>query len=463
MRGVTTVRADHAIDLLRRAVRRGAPASATQSSLMFGRIRWRLTLWYSGVLAAALLLCGTVVYVQTRDTLLSTVDQQLVQQYAGASRVCSHEFGIASPPAPPDFTDERSNLLLVCYYLTGSHIALYPLADSFPHYVDAAVAVSVAHSDSVTTEIVDTGPALGRVETRYYRLIDFFGNVYGVVQVGTPVGAQLDALDVLLHLLLAVGVLALLAASVGGFFLANRALVPARLAYTRQSEFIADASHELRTPLTMLRADAEVLLRGRKRLPADDALILEDVVAETSHMANLANSMLNLARLDSGSAQIEREVVDLGDLAHALGRRIGPLADERQIDLRVEREGAALVIGDRLLLEQAALVMLDNAVKYNHQGGEVVIRARVEDGRALLEVRDTGMGIAAEHLPRLGERFYRVDKARSREAGGAGLGVSIAQSIAAQHGGSLALSSEPGKGTTAILTLPAARNIRQGQ
>lgn len=459
MRGVTAMRADHAIDLLRRALRRGVRASDTRSAVMFGRIRWRLTLWYTGVLAAALLLCGIVVYVQTRNTLLSTVDQQLDQQYVGASRVCSHEFGIASPPAAPGFTDESTNPLLVCYDLTGRH-ADAP-ADILPHYVDAAVAVSALHSADVTTDIVDTGTVLGRVETRYYQLIDVFGNVYGVVQVGTPVGAQFDALSVLLHLLLAVGVLALLAASAGGFFLANRALVPARLAHTRQSEFIADASHELRTPLTMLRADAEVLLRGRDRLPTDDVLILEDVVAETSHMANLANSMLNLARLDSGSAQIEHEVVDLGDLADALARRIGPLADERQIIVRLEREGQALVIGDRLLLEQAALVMLDNAVKYNHQGGEVVVRTGVEDGRALLEVRDTGMGIAAEHLPHLGERFYRVDKARSREAGGAGLGVSIAQSIAAQHGGSLALTSEPGKGTTAILALPAARNVRE--
>lgn len=462
MRGVTAMRSNRAVGLLRQVLRRGAPASDTLSSVMFGRIRWRLTLWYSGVLAAALLLCGIVVFVQTRNTLLSTVDQQLEQQYTGASRVCSHEFGIASSPAPPDFTDERSNLLLVCYDLTGRHIAPYGPADSFPHYVDAAVAASVARSGGVTTNIVDTGTVLGKVESRYYRLIDFAGNVYGVVQVGTQVGAQLDALDVLLHLLLAVGVLALLAASVGGFFLANRALVPARLAYTRQSEFIADASHELRTPLTMLRADAEVLLRGRDRLSPDDTLILEDVVAETSHMANLANSMLNLARLDSGSAQLEHDVVDLGDLADALAHRVGPLADERQINVRVEREGAALVIGDRLLLEQAALVMLDNAVKYNHQGGEVVVRATVEDGRALLEVRDTGVGIAAEHLPHLGERFYRVDKARSREAGGAGLGVSIAQSIAARHGGSLSLSSEPEKGTAAILTLPAARNVRPG-
>jgi len=458
MRGVMALRADHAVGLLRRALRRGVPASDTRSSVMFGRIRWRLTFWYGGVLAAALLLCGIVVYVQTRNTLLSSVDQQLDQQYPGASRVCGHEFGIASPPAPPGFTDESSNPLLVCYDLTGRHPNAP--ADILPHYVDGDVAVSVLRSANVTTDIVDTGTVLGRVETRYYQLIDFAGNVYGVVQVGTQVGAQFDALDVLLHLLLAVGVLALFAASVGGFFLANRALVPARLAYARQSEFIADASHELRTPLTMLRADAEVLLRGRDRLPADDTFILEDVVAETSHMANLANSMLNLARLDAGSAQLEHEVVDLGDLATALARRVGPLADERQISVRVERDGASLVIGDRLLLEQAALVMLDNAVKYNYQGGEVVVRARIEDGRALLEVRDTGVGIAAEHLPRLGERFYRVDKARSREAGGAGLGVSIAQSIAAQHGGSLSLTSEPGKGTTVILSLPAARNLR---
>ncbi len=128
--------------------------------------------------------------------------------------------------------------------------------------------------------------------------------------------------------------------------------------------------------------------------------------------------------------------------------------------MQVESNDAALVIGDPLLLEQAILVLLDNAIKYNRRDGRVTVRTAVKDKRALLEVSDTGIGIAAEHLPHLGERFYRVDKARSREAGGTGLGLSIARSIAEVHGGTLSLTSVPDKGTTVIIQLPLADGTR---
>src|SRR5204862_3618984 len=114
----------------------------------------------------------------------------------------------------------------------------------------------------------------------------------------------------------------------------------------------------------------------------------------------------------------------------------------------------AIVIGDPILLEQAVLALLDNAIKYNRPGGRVMVRTEVKDEQALLEVSDTGIGIASEHLSHLGERFYRVDKARSREGGGTGLGLSIVRGIARAHGGTLRLTSIPNQGTTRTLTLP---------
>src|SRR5207302_9802889 len=135
----------------------------------------------------------------------------------------------------------------------------------------------------------------------------------------------------------------------GGLFLANRALAPARLAWTNQQRFIADASHELRMPLTLLRADAEVLLRNREQLTAEDAVLLEDIVAETSHMAILATNMLTLARLDHGSPHQEHEVVNLADMARAAARRIQALADQVEISLQVESSDTVLVIGDPTL------------------------------------------------------------------------------------------------------------------
>jgi signal transduction histidine kinase len=128
--------------------------------------------------------------------------------------------------------------------------------------------------------------------------------------------------------------------------------------------------------------------------------------------------------------------------------------------LRAESQDGVLVIGDPVLLEQAVLVLLDNAIKYNRRGEHVTIRTEVKDTDALLEVSDTGIGIAAEHLPHLGERFYRVDKSRSREAGGSGLGLSIARGIAVAHGGTLTLTSMPDQGTTVTIKLPLAQGAR---
>jgi len=264
----------------------------------------------------------------------------------------------------------------------------------------------------------------------------------------------------LLKLLLGIGGVALLGAGVGGLFLANRALDPARRAWTNQQRFIADASHELRTPLTLLRADAEVLLRGRERLDDEDAALLEDIVVEANRMARLSNNLLTLARLDNTSLHREHEVVNLVELAQRGARRVQALAEQNGITLHVEDSDTPYVIGDPLLLEQALLVLLDNALKYSNAGGHVIVRAKAKDEQALLEVSDNGVGIDAEHLSHLGERFYRVDKARSREAGGTGLGLSIARSIALTHGGSLSFSSTLGQGTTVTLALPLAYETR---
>ena len=155
-----------------------------------------------------------------------------------------------------------------------------------------------ALQEGTVTDIVDSGSTIGPIY-RYALTVSSPGGMVRVMQVGMPVKTQETALSVLLMLLLIIGGIALLGAGLGGLFLANRALAPARLAWTNQQRFIAAASHELRTPLTLLRADAEVILRNREHLSAEDAELLEDIVVEANHMGTLANSMLTLARLDA--------------------------------------------------------------------------------------------------------------------------------------------------------------------
>jgi signal transduction histidine kinase len=294
------------------------------------------------------------------------------------------------------------------------------------------------------------------------------GQTVGVLQIGLNITPEVQALETLVRLLLLVGALTLVGCAFGGALLAARTLAPARLAFDRQQKFIADASHELRTPLTLLRADAEVLLRGRDRLEPEDAPLLDDIITEVEHMGALAENLLTLARLDNSAYHLEQEVVDLDALMAEVAHRVRSLADEREVRLEVARaqgvqsdEQRTLVIGDPTQLREVILILVDNAIKYNRPGGSVTLRVSREGTQAVLEVRDTGIGIAPEHLAHLGERFYRVDKARSRQMGGAGLGIAIARSIARAHHGSLTLASVPDQGTTATLRLPAAQHTAE--
>ncbi|TMC19306.1 MAG: hypothetical protein E6J36_15020 [Chloroflexi bacterium] len=446
--------------------RRRGRLAQEPGAAMFQGLRVSLTLWYCVVLGAALMLFGVALYFGVQYSLLTPIENDAAEhahvhvgQWLSDSpfRGACPLLGSYGPPGQfgaPSGQPFTMNEIVVCFDQNGS-LPSYENTTGLPSaFLNNNLVKSALSTGQPATDIVNGGTR-GSIY-RYAQVVpNPKGSGYvGVVLIGESIQAQQNALSLLLNLLLAIGGVALLGAGLGGLFLANRALAPARLAWSNQQRFIADAAHELRTPLTLLRADAEVLLRSREQLAAEDAALLEDIVAEANHMGTLASNLLTLARLDNSSSHQEHEVVDLEDVAHAGARRIQALAEQREISVQVESNETALVIGDPTLLEQAVLALLDNAIKYNRHGGHVTVRTAAKQGQAFLEVSDTGIGIAAEDLPHLGERFYRVDKARSREAGGTGLGLSIVRSIAVAHGGTLSVTSTPDQGTTATLTLP---------
>jgi signal transduction histidine kinase len=428
--------------------------------VLFRRIRWSLTAWYAGILGITLIVMGSVLYVGERQSLFSPVDKNLsatAQQLVDLQSVNPISVSV-SPLTPTACNPPRgviNSLLFACYDTSGNvQNSLPSYAVTLQHFADSdllASALKHGHASETVSNNV-----LSSLRLYAVRLIDpVTGRSAGVIELGAYVGDRTTALDRLLYLLVVCGSLGLLFAVLSGIFLAHRSLRPVRLAYIRQQDFVANASHELRTPLTMVRADAEVLLRDREHLTDDQIAILEDVVLEASHMASLATSMLELARLDAGKLRVDKEVIDLTALGQQMARRAESLAHDRDVTILVDGGPPVLIFGDPLLVEHVLLILIDNAIKYNHPGGKIFLRAGVEEREAVVEVRDTGIGIAQEHIPHLGERFYRVDKARSREAGGAGLGLSIVRSVVADHGGTFSLASEPGVGTTARLTFPA--------
>ncbi|HLV98542.1 MAG TPA: ATP-binding protein [Ktedonobacterales bacterium] len=437
---------------------------------MFTRVRRQLTFWYTAVLAGMLIIFGIALYFSVQQLLYRSVPEDVSSRayfYAThwqpfQSQPCwqgdQNGFPSNDNKPPPSFISGGESILVACFDANGNLLQVSDPDGAKTPFVTNSL-VSQALENGPATGIIRNDNNYGDVYTYAVAVADPSGNVLGVVQVGESIHTQETVLNLLLVLLLILGAGTLAAAALGGLLLADRALEPTRLAFTRQQAFIADASHELRTPLTLMRADAEVLLAGRERLDPDDALLLEDIVTEAGHMGVLANNMLTLARLDAGQFHQEQEVIDLAAVATRAAHRAHAFAQEKQVTLCVEQPeaGQALVIGDKSLLEQATMILVDNAIKYNRAGGSLTLRAGLLQGQAYLEVSDTGIGIASEHLSHLGERFYRVDKARSREAGGAGLGLSIARGIAASHGGSLTLSSVAGQGTTARILLPPAR------
>lgn len=452
--------------------------SQEAGATLFWGLRIRLTLWYCGVLGAALILFSIAIYFGAQYFFL--------QPYKGVAQFHANGhvnfwqsgklddacplFGSSDQPGPPPGQGFIMTEMVVCFDTHGNLLQNENTTILPPAFVTNAL-VQSALQNRQASDMVNAGGSIGWIY-RYAQVVpnpDGSGNL-GVIVIGENINAQESALSLLLILLLSMGGVVLGGAGLGGLFLSNRAMAPARLAWSNQQRFIADAAHELRTPLTLLRADAEVLLRGRKQLVEEDAELLDDIVAETNYMSNIATNLLTLARLDTGSIHREHEVVNLAELSQEATKRVQALAEERHIAVQVEHADDVYVIGDPMLLEQAVLGLLDNAIKYNRQGGHVTVHTIAQDEQALLKVRDTGIGIAAEHLPHMGERFYRVDKARSREAGGTGLGLSIARSIAVAYGGQLTLTSLPEQGTTVTLTMPLAhkttaepRNVASGR
>jgi two-component system, OmpR family, sensor kinase len=218
--------------------------------------------------------------------------------------------------------------------------------------------------------------------------------------------------------------------------------------------FVADASHELRTPLAAVRAYAELFTRGADSRPDDLARSMQGIGRESERMSVLVDDLLLLARLDEGRP-LERERVALDELVGEAVETAQTVEPERTIELNAE---PAAVLGDRVRLRQIVDNLLGNVRAHTPPRAPVSVRVAALNGSAVVEVADSGSGLAAEDTERVFQRFYRADKSRARASGGVGLGLSIVAAVAEAHGGTAAAESEPGRGTTFRITLPLATN-----
>ena len=266
--------------------------------------------------------------------------------------------------------------------------------------------------------------------------------------VGKDVTALYSGLQKATYAQVVLGFVALLIASAIGYFMAGRALIPLKEAYDKQKQFAADASHELRTPLAVVMSSADLLLADPSIQNPFLRQVLEDLKSEVKKMTNLVSDLLMVARSDNNALKVKIQRLDLTEILKQVIRTMTPIAEKKNIRLAGEDFRKVMINADEQRIKQLTIILVDNAIKYTPEGGAVLVRLEnVDESRAVFAVMDSGIGIAPEDLDKVFERFYRVDKARSREMGGNGLGLAIAAEIVKLHEGKISVASKLGEGT----------------
>ena len=474
-------------------------------------IRFRLALWFTLVLALALVLFGAFVYLR---------EAQAVQVQAAARvsyrlhsvgdflRRASNEAGENGHFFQPGGTQANPFLLQqgeVLVLADTNHQVIGSWGDANPSELQQITQQATADPNSGPFEFILTS-----LQPHLYLFqplpVVYEGQTLGWIILGQPVDPDGQLARLLLTLGIGVGVM-VLAAMVGGYWLADRALAPVKTithtarsisdsdlgqrinlhsrdelgqlagtfdlmldrlqaAFQRQRQFTADASHELRTPLTIVGLEVDRVLEAKRGSEADYRRTLEVVRSENEFMTRLVSELLTLARMDAGQDHLKREVVDLSDVALEVVERHASIAASKGVQLETGDLPETPVQGDRQYLLQMTGNLVENAIKYTPGGAGQWVKVETglsPAGKPWLRVSDRGPGIEPEHLPHLFDRFYRVDQARSHNPGeddsgdegeipGSGLGLSIVQRIVQLHGAEIRVQSEPGHGTVFEVT-----------
>ena len=460
---------------------------------MVSTVRVRLTLWY--VVVFGLLLAGfsAFVYVVLSRTLYARLDRSLLN----AAQVVSGEFR-SEVAENEGGAAEGAAQVLTELHLPGTYFAIFDGEQLLASNLDWSqvsareLLSSTATDDQITFRTVR---GYGKEGARVAIIPAQAGDKAYLVAAAEPLHSLVEQLESIRRIFYLGFPAALLVAGIGGFILAKKSLAPvvamsnqaerisARNLHERLSignnrdelghlarvfndllsrldgsfesmrEFIADASHELRTPLSIIRGEADVALsQDRDATEYRDALaIIQD---EAKRLSRIVDDMMALARADAGQRPLQIEEFYLNDLVEECCKAATVLTVREGVTLTVEPAADIAFRGDEDLLRRMFMNLLDNAIKYTPAGGSVSVELACEPSSVKIIVSDTGIGIPADQVPHIFERFYRVDKARSRADGGSGLGLAIAKWVAEAHKGSIDLISRSGHGSKFTVSLP---------
>jgi heavy metal sensor kinase len=454
-------------------------------------IKFRFTIWYLLVLAVLLSALSAGVYFYLSRSLYQNLDDSLELRSTQLRSIPA----ILESIRQGEFQEELGEIVILYFYSGDQLMEVSPRGISIP-LSDEFISQAIAGTSLFTTIQTAEGEGLRLLAVPIN--ISILGPPPGIQPAALVIARSTKQIDQALAglvctLIIAVP-LALALAAGGGIFLARRALKPVdkiaqtaqeigesdlsrrinvntkdelgRLAATlnemigrldkafqRQKQFTSDASHELRTPLAVIEAESTLALQ-KERPSGDYQQSLEIISQESRQMSSLIDQLLTLARADAGKEQWNFTEVNLGKLISNLSTDVEVLCQEKGLSFQLGQPQDLVVKGDEARLRELFMNLLDNAIRYTPSPGTVSVSFRREGQMAVVAIMDTGIGIPAEDIPFIFERFYRVDKSRSRAEGGSGLGLAICRHIAEVHGGKIEVESQVGAGSTFSVWLP---------
>ncbi len=433
------------------AVRQRTQSPVRTGTRSLKRLQHRLTGWYIATFAAILSTLGAGLFLVTARQIGAALDRSLQHAVAEVIRGLNAEVPTSGELVSVGVREMRSLRIpdRALYLFDGTGRLLSP--DSASPWVRAA-ALRAGRAGRATLQADIGGEHTLRVYAERYEPRS--GAVL-VVAASADTEELEDQYAALIASFAGAALAALALVAVGGALLARKSTLPVEQNFEYMRRFMADAAHELRTPVAVIRAQADVALEHPMTDPHACASALEGVSREATRLGGIVDDLLTLARAESGERELVRERVYLDDLALDAATAARAIAHQRGVRLDVTDFEEASVVGDPALLRQLLMIVLDNAIKYTRSGGRVTIGVSAADGAPVVLVEDTGVGISAEALPRIFDRFYRGGSARD-PVSGAGLGLAIARWITDAHEGDIAVSSAPGRGTRVRLRFPRA-------
>jgi signal transduction histidine kinase len=403
---------------------------------MFKKLKLKLTFLNVGVFFILFLIFNIIIYLYAKSNLYSSIDKSLLISRDMIQKNIPQNSSYLSTldPRVIAIVHDKSGKVIL-----DTHINIFYRANQ--EYI----------KPTKVDQLYDIN-----FKRFHFRSIAFSAQLKNqtvMVQLLRNTNSEIEFLNNLLEIIIGGSIIVLLVCTLAGNFLAKRSMVPIVNAWGKQKRFVEDASHELRTPLTIIQAQLELVLRNSEDKIISKSENLGIALSEIRRLSKLVSGLLTLTRSDSDAIEIEKKAANVYLLIKKITDIYAEVADMEDKQVKTDLEKNLIINCDEERIKQLMIILLDNAIKYTYSGGNIQVVLTQKDNKCIIYVKDDGIGIKSEEKELVFERFYRGEKSRNRETGGAGLGLSIAKWIVQKHEGTINIFENIPRGTVVEVIL----------